>query len=197
MAFLVLKRDSDGNVISKIPIFYFYLIAFVAACVAFVLSLKISNITGGVARSIFNIIVLWAVSACIATGIVYLNYTSARKLLIPTSKSYREYKLSRLVMTLTLYTVIIHILMLGISSKLVSIDSESIVFENATLIKPVYLMLCGWILLSSWIFGAIPLSLKTEWNEEFFIIFTTVSFAGAIFGASAFIIFVLIRSLKR
>jgi hypothetical protein len=194
MAYLVIKRDSEGTPTSKIPIWYFYLVAFIASCVACVVSLKQSDTLVSNYIDIVILLSLWGASACIAYLLVYLNYKTARKILIPTSRSYREYKLSRLVMTVPLYTIILHVLVLGITSKFINTNTDSLVFDRGTLVKPSYLVLCGSALFFAWIFGSIPLSLKTEWNESFFVTFSSISFSGAIFGASIYIIYSTIRT---
>jgi hypothetical protein len=194
MADLVLKRDSKGNPVSMIPVWYFYIVSFIIACIALVLSVKKSKISSSNAINIIILIVLWGVSASIASVIGFVNYRTARKILIPTSKSYREYKLSRLVMTVPLYAVIINLLVLGICSKLLDHGADSLIFDNDTLIKSEYLILCGFALFTSWIFGSVPLALKTEWNENFFFTFSAISFSGAIFGASLYMIFSIVRN---
>jgi hypothetical protein len=96
-------------------------------------------------------------------------------------------------MTVPLYSVIIHVLVLGICSKFLNDGIDSLVFDEETLIRSSYLMLCGSVLFTSWIFGTIPLALKTEWNEDFFFTFSFISFSGAIFGACIYIIFYILR----
>ena len=194
MTDLILKRDYKGNPISRIPDWYFYIVSFIIACIALVISVKNSIISSSNAINVIILIVLWGVSASIASVIGFINYRTARKILIPTSKSYREYKLSRLVMTVPLYAVTINLLVLGICSKLLDHGTDSLIFDNVTLIKSEYLILCGFALFTSWIFGSVPLALKTEWNEIFFFTFSTISFSGAIFGASVYIIFSIVRN---
>eukprot|EP00873_Tetraselmis_striata_P026993 jgi/Tetstr1/447257/TSEL_034694.t1 len=125
-----------------------------------------------------------------------MNYNTAWKILIPTSASFRNYKLTRLLMTIPIYTTVNHLLILAFLSQ--SFVDElwglEFVFHYDTMIQPNYLMFCLWSFVWSAAAGGAAIAAKKEWNHEFFWVFVGSSGAGWLVGAATFIVRALTAS---
>lgn len=133
---------------------------------------------------------IWLISGVFSVVLVHMNYRTANKILIPASSSYRNYKLTRLMMTIPIYTTVNHLLILAFLSQsfvdeLWGLES---VFHYDTMIQPRYLLFCLWSFLWSAVAGGAAIAAKKEWNDDFFWVFTGSSTAGWLFGACTFIV---------
>jgi hypothetical protein len=63
------------------------------------------------------IVAIWAISGVFSVILVNINYKTASKILVPTSSSFRDYKLTRLMMTIPIYTTANHLLIFAFLSQ--------------------------------------------------------------------------------